>query len=178
MKKIFFVLLVFTFLFVSPIAAQTNPERKELQEDRQELQQQRQENIQERCNIAISTIDNIISNYNSNKLRYINRYNILFARLNNLIIHLEEKNIEVNSLSNHVAELQELIKNFSSYMGLSFAKLEESKNFICGESNGQYRAIILEARELLLLARQSAVEINQYLLYTVVPDLRDIKSNL
>ncbi len=196
MKKFLLIPVIFflTVVVLSPltVSAQTGDDiqenreeitqnreeiRQDIEESREELREQRDENITQRCENAVNRIDTIIQRYNENRLRYVNRYNALFARLNNLSAFLDENNVDTLNLSNQISELNSLVADFNSNVDLTISNLENSKNFVCGESQGEYRAVIAEAKGALLETRSTAIEINQYFLFTIVPELEEIRDN-
>ena len=55
------------------------------------------------------------------------------------------------------------------------AQLNVAKGLPCGESEGEYKAAILKAREMIVKAHQMALDIRMYYQKTIKPDLLALK---
>ncbi len=175
------------FLPVSVSAQQQNnpvdtiqQNRQDLQEDiqnaKEDAQEARQQNVEQRCEIATSRIDTITQKYEQNRLRYVNRYNNLIQRLENLVEFLQTKEIDPAGLPAQIEQIRVMTQEFNNLMQQTMNAANETKTLACGESEGAYLNKLQESRQYLLQARAEAVEINNYFVTNVVPELEAIKS--
>lgn len=185
-------IIALPLMLAGGISAQTIDEQSEtIQNNRQELQQDieenreqrqeaREESVEQRCSIATTRIDNITARYDDNRLRYVERYDRLTERLENLVSYLNENQPEVDTstLEAQIAEMRGQSSLFSAEIDAAISELEQSKQFACGESEGAYRNELQEARAELLDAREKAVEINNYFLNTIIPELENIRNSV
>ncbi len=176
MKKlpIFLLTLLLAATFVTPIA-HAQPIKNEIQESRSERQENAEKRSSTRCSIVTNKIDITTNRYEQNKIRYVKRYNKLISDLEKLVDILENSNVDTLNLPSQIDSLKNKVDIFNTQIENSINLLNESKNFACGESAGDYKSKVIEARNEMEKARLTAVSINNYISDTIKPEIEEIK---
>lgn len=177
MKKTAFISFVFLVLPLVFVQAEQggNLNAQERQEARQEKIQERLEN---RCEKIQNRIGNRINKYDEGKISTENVYKRLKTRIGNLVTKLENNGIDASKLKNDLSTLNEKIEKVASDYGVFVAALKETKNYACGESQGQFRNKLQESRKLLGTVKQDRKETREYVVNTIIPDIKSLREQL
>lgn len=164
MQKNFLLLLTMSSLLLSTVPAlAVNPESTP--------KNQLQERLKIHCENVTTSIDLVINRYNNNKGRQKSAYDAVQT----LITILKTKGYDTTKLEADFNQLMNLVKNFENDYSTFMSTLESSKNFICGNSEGQFLKSLQEARNLIPLLRQNTLEIRNYYQSTIRPDIQQLK---
>lgn len=84
--------------------------------------------------------------------------------LSTLITELEDQGYDIQDLKEDTAKLNEYIKDFSYEYSLYVNELREAQDYVCGNSEGEYRNSVQNARGYLLQARETSLDIRCWLM--------------
>lgn len=171
MKKLFTVLL--SFIFISLTCVSTV---KALSPVRPTIKEQRKEIIQKRCEKRSQLIDTRITKFNTNKEKHLNNYNLIKQKLLNLITKLQKKGYDVSKLQADAKTWDEKVKKYAADYTTFIAKLTETKNYACGESQGNFGLALNQARQQLLIVKQDAVDMRNFHLTVIRPDMQALRT--
>lgn len=171
MKKIFAVLL--SFIFISLFFFQTVKAQSRIGPTIKEI---RKGNVQQRCEKRTQVIDARISKFNTNKEKHINNYNSMKQKLTNLIAKLQAKGYDVSKLQADGKTWDEKVKKYAADYAAFIAKMTETKNYVCGESEGNFASALNQARQLLVVVKQSALDMRTFHLTVIRPDMQALRS--
>lgn len=188
MKSYKTIAAVLSFMLVSlafstPAYAQDTTQTREQRQQsisaaREQNEQLRAQNTAERCEIATIRVNTLTTRYEEGRVRYANRYSKLLERLNNLVTKLNEKELPTENLLGYIAQIQTLKVQFDEQIVPTMSLLNESKDLVCGQSEGAYLDLIQQARSQLLASRSTAAKINNIFLTDIVNELKAIRASV
>lgn len=174
MTYVIAVTLLGSMLLVAPVYALTTGEvREDLQENREE---RRETIVENRCEVVTSRINSLTERYEKGQTKYLNRYEQLIEKLNNLSDTLSSNDIDTATLDSDIEVLVVMVDEFNSQVENTINLFSETKDNACGTGDGEYRTELGKARESAAQIRSKAREINQFFLNNIIDDLEEIKN--
>lgn len=134
------------------------------------------ERVENRCQKAEQRVAELIAKYEAGQNKYTSRYAALVTKLNNLVQMLENKGINSQNLPAHIAKIESMVGELESGVAQVVDLLKQTQTLACGESEGEYLLKLMEAKEAGLTVRQKAMDINQYFISEVIPELKEIRA--
>lgn len=181
MKKFTVVLVAFAFsLFLVPVAGtvnaqSTNGNEGETGQVRENIQNRVDEYVEGRCARVSERVDNRIRKYDENKQRHIDNYDRITNNVSDTVAKLESEGYDVTEVKNDLTELNSMILEFANGYTEFINTLRGSKNFACGNSEGEFRARIEESRNQLEDVRANTTEIKNFIQDVLREDLEELK---
>lgn len=129
-----------------------------------------------RCPILESKIQVKVGNFDNNKVKHLVVYGQVKERISALADRLSAQGVDVTALKAYLAVFDQKIQKFSSDYAAYIATLKESQDFVCGKSEGQFRAKWKEAKAALAQVHKDAVDIRTYYAQTLKPELNRIRN--
>lgn len=129
-----------------------------------------------KCELITSRVDERVGKFDNNKGLHQQQYAKLKERLSNLITKLNEKGYDTSKLSSDLSTLNSKIEKFGTDYKTFTDKLKESRTYVCGASEGQFKTKLEEAKDLLKVVKQDSVDVRNYFKNTIKPDLQDLKN--
>jgi Skp family chaperone for outer membrane proteins len=136
---------------------------------------QENENIQKRCDIVTKQIDTHLARYKNNYNRHSRVYGNMKNRLVKLVERLELKGYDVTKLEADLVKLDEKILKLKTDYDAYIKELEETKEFVCGESEGQFKTALAEARAKLRLVHTDILDIRNYYQTVIKVDIQTLR---
>lgn len=131
--------------------------------------------IEKRCEMVENKVAEKINRFNSNKDGHIVRYNKMKDRISDVIGKLENRGYEVAKLKADLQTLDVKIKKFAEDYIAYINKLGETKNYACGNSEGNFKSKLEEARKLLSTLRDDEKDIRKFFQETVKTDVKSVR---
>ncbi|EKE10667.1 MAG: hypothetical protein ACD_15C00217G0015 [uncultured bacterium] len=187
MKKNLLLLAIFSLLsFAGASSAQaimTEEERtakkSEIkaarEEKREEMIQKKEEKVEKRCAKVQEKIQSRIENFGDGKEKHMAVYKNMVDRISKFIERLSAEGYDTSKVKADLEVLKGKIEKFSTDKDARLARLDETKNYACGKSDGEFKAKLAEARTALKLVHADAADIRKYMLNTVRPDIQALK---
>lgn len=179
MKKI--LISFFTFLlFVSPVfaVANENGNGQEAPQNTPKAVMQAGPAEQQRCDSMTAKVNTINARYNTNQERYTKTFQNIADKVDGFVTRLKANGVDVVLLEQDMVRVREMIQNVNQYYN-SFQKgLENSNQFVCGQSQGDYVRELSQAREQLRLTRQEMIQLREFIRTNIRVDLELIKSEI
>lgn len=132
--------------------------------------------VENRCEIVTNRVQNMITKFDTNKQRHIERHTKVVERVKEVVTKLKAKGYDTSKLETDLVSLETKVREFATLYSDFIAKLKESQTLACGNSEGAFKAKLDEARQSLKASREKAKEITNFIKDTIIPDLRDLKS--
>lgn len=151
------------FASVSPIFAQSATPLNERQ-------------IERRCLVSQKLIEARIENYTKHRDNHKTRYSRVKDRLSKLVAKLTNKGYDTTKLKTDLQILDEKILKFNTDVDAFHKKLEEANDFNCGDSEGAFKSKIQEARALLTIVKDDALDIRDFYKNTIKSDFQALRS--
>ncbi len=136
--------------------------------------QTRQEKVAQRCELITQRISVITTKYDTNKQRHIQRYERIAEKVTELVKKLEAKDIDVAKLKQYLSQIVELKKEFVSEYTQFIDSLKQAQTYVCGNSEGDFKLKVQEAKSHLLKAREASLEIRVIINDQLKPELKSI----
>jgi len=151
MKKSQFLAVMVSILFTASLLAVPIQAQVQVQTTREQLRA-------ERCSRVTTLVDNRTKIFNSNKDRHITRFQGVVSRVQETITKLEAKQLDVTKLKADLQTLNQKIVEFGQSHAKFIQLLEDSKQYVCGASEGQFKTAMEAARAELKKSRALAKE--------------------
>lgn len=133
-------------------------------------------NTDQRCSIATSKVDLLITRYNNNKDRHINRYNTAKDKIQKSVETLEKNGYDVTTLKADLKTWDAMIVKIGTETAQVITELNKSKEYVCGKSQGSYVDSLQKAKRELADVRQASLDVRNYYQNTIRKDLNDLKA--
>ena len=133
---------------------------------------------QARCSRITERIDTQIESYNLTKDKYLNIYTSVGDAVSIRLDNLENKGVDVALLRTDLQTLGSLNAEMGSSYDQFIAELTQAKEFGCGTSESEFAQQMQSARQQLLVVRQKALDVKEYIFNTLRPDLRNLKTTI
>ncbi len=128
-------------------------------------------NWSDRCAAVDNRVAGLVNQYNENN--GTKRFSEITNILQNVITRAEARGYNVTTLQADQVILNEKITAFQANYSLFIQKLEDTRSYTCGHSEGEFQSALLIARAQLALARGNAQEVNQFK-QTIIKDIKDL----
>ncbi len=173
MKRSILVLALVALCLLVAASTALAQERKERQGEGQagEWLEQRGEMLKQR-------IELIITRFENNKDRHVKVYNEAKEKVMQLLEAMEAKGYDVSKLAQDLSAWDAMIVKFAQDYALFIAELQELSQLAVGDSEGQFRAGLQEARKLLRQVQQDAMDIRLFYQKTIRADIQELKAQL
>lgn len=132
----------------------------------------------EKCTDIQTNVQNSIAKFDVKKEKHISVYENLVNRINKFIERSDENKLDTELINGHLIELQVKIDKFKEDYTAYAEKLNESQALTCGHSEGEFKGILLEAKNLLKLVHADAADIRAYIKSTIITDLEILNAKL
>ena len=150
---------------------------------REEIREQRKENVKEnvnrrieaRCSVSEKRSAQIVGRYDEGYPVLVKNYRQMKERVQKLITNAKAAGKDTTKLEADLKVLDTKITELDTQVKAIVAQLNVAKSLPCGESEGEYKAAILKAREMIVKAHQMALDIRMYYQKTIKPDLLALK---
>lgn len=172
MKKL---ILLSLFLTLQILFAQYS-NAQQLEDREQQAKTKAEEVKAQKCTQLTTRIDLRIASFNANANGKETVYTNLANKISETISKLESKGYDVSKLKTDLVTLNEKIKKYWSDRQAVVDKLEESKNYACGTTDGQFKETIKQTKELFKVVQANIMEIRLFVNTTIRPDIQALKS--
>lgn len=150
-----------------------------LKSEKEEMRKQFKEKFAaERCAKIQEKMKERTAHFNEKDGKHIKVYTNLVNRINKFIAKFDAAGLDTTAIKAHLAELQTKINKFKSDFAAYRAKLVESRNFTCGHAEGDFKAVLLEAKTLLKAVHADAADIRKYVRTTILADIKALKAQM
>lgn len=151
-------------------------------EDRKEEREQKvasraatkDERQADRCEQIEAKINNRINRYEENADKHTARLNAISEKLSSMIEVLEGKGCDVSQLSTLVASLDAKIAELNSLYRTFISELQGTRSLVCGESNGEFVAMVKNSNTKLTEFRRLAQAVSKFVTNEVKPTFKAV----
>jgi len=152
-------------------------EAKEKRENvREEAKEQRKENVTERCTKVTENIDKRIAKFESDHNGRVKVFMTIKERVQERITKLKARGVDVATLEANLVTLQTKIDKLAADHAAYMEKLKATKSFVCGESQGEFKAALEAARDAQKVVFADAKDIISFIKDTLKPNLEALKA--
>jgi hypothetical protein len=131
--------------------------------------------VEERCQAMTQRIETAIARFNNNKDGHTTRYLKIAEHLKNINEKLTAKGYDTTKTEADYKILNEKIVKASADYSTFISKLGETKQYACGQSQGQFRTALQAAKAQLKIYREDVADIRNYYQTVVRPDAQALR---
>lgn len=158
--------------------AEIQTRKEELKAEMEELKTQKKQNREQWCQNVQTRIDTRVNRYENNQTMYQKVYSNMQTRLQKLSEMLAKKGANVTQLNTDLAKLGELIKKLDTDYTSFTTGLKETQSVTCGQSDGEFKKQLGEARNVLPLIKADSLAIKNFYQTTIKKDLQTIRQTI
>lgn len=129
-----------------------------------------------KCDATTQRIDKRIEQYNKNKDTHLMKYKNMQERFLTLADRLDKKGYNTTQLRTDGKTLDAKIKKSTDDYASFITKLEATKQYTCGASQGQFKTSLEAARAQLKIFRSDVQDVRSFYKLTVKTDLQALKN--
>ncbi|MEA1926015.1 MAG: hypothetical protein U9M90_02075 [Patescibacteria group bacterium] len=188
MKKILFAAIFivcgcFIFGSVQAITEKTESEtswstlskRAKLKEERKDIREQIKER---RCENIEARINTRIKRYENNQAQHRRIFDNLVSRIERCITKFEKASFDVSKLKSDLVVLKKKVQALHDAHALFIDELKNTRDHICGESEGAFVKQLGEARKMIPEVRSKLLDVREYYRTVIRPDLLDLRKQI
>lgn len=148
----------------------------EIEERKMQAQEKKTDMVSNRCDMANRRVEEKLGKYAENKNHAETVYKNLQVRLDVLITKAQEAGYDTEALEASLVGLQERIDVVVLAHEEYTQALTQTREWACGESDGQYANALQSARGQLSEVRAAMVEVKEYFKNEVQPLIKDLRT--
>lgn len=152
--------------------------KEELRLEREELKAKRKENREKWCEQTGVRINTRVNRYENNQAMYQKVFSNMKTRLDRLVANLKEKGADTTQLEADLKTLAEKIAKLDSDYATFIAALKETTTSTCGQSDGEFKKQLGEARSVIPTIKADRQDIKNFFQTTIKKDLQTIRQKL
>lgn len=165
-----------------PEKPEVGGQRKELtekmQQKRLEFEDRKEKMAEEKCKNIENKIANRVNRYENNGQMLQKVYGNMKTRLQRLSAQLKAAGADTTKLDADLVVLNGKIdKLYADHAAFMFT-LKETKTFVCGKTEGEFKTKIEQARKVPETIKQDRADIKNFFQTTIKADLEAIKTTL
>ena len=141
----------------------------------QNKEDKREEIVKRVCNHLEDKVDLKVARFEANKNIHVEKYQRLKNRLMGVLDKLEDKGLDISQLEEDLETLDELIKDYAKAYEDFVESLRFTKGYACGESDGDFKDALKEAKEKLAVVKRLRREIRDFYVNTIRKDIKDLR---
>jgi DNA repair exonuclease SbcCD ATPase subunit len=158
--------------------AEIQTRKEEMKAEMEELKAQRKQNREQWCKNVQTRIDTRVNRYENNQAMYQKVYSNMQSRLQKLSEMLAKKGGNVTQLNADLVKLGELIKKLDTDYASFITGLKETESVTCGQSDGEFKKQLGEARNVIPLIKEDRLAIKNFYQTTIKKDLQTIRQTI
>lgn len=132
----------------------------------------RAEVVDARCAKITANINARLTNYADNKELILGRYERIHERVTALLQKLDEKGYDTSAVRAHLATLRTLLTDAASDYRLFIEKLEATKQYACGNSDGQFLSALKASQEAMKVFQADLKELRTFVQASLRPSVK------
>ncbi len=137
-----------------------------------------QERLQERWEFVQKRIELIITRFNNNQQRHRETYERVKAAVEEFLEKMKAKGYDVSKLERDLATWEGMFEEFARDYRAFIEELEKIAALSPEQAQGSFYSLLREARRLLQVVRQDAVEIRLFYQQTIRADIQELRGQL
>lgn len=163
--------------------AAAREEAKEAREEaREEAKEAREEAKEERKEKRCERIQNRIQNREERYEEKLNRHEMKFDRVADKVESLSERfkdsGLDVSDLEASLATFEGMVNDLRDEQEAFIAALGETENYVCGESEGEFKNQLKEAREMVPGIKEQVAEVRDYYKNTLREEILKLREQI
>ncbi|MBC7252822.1 MAG: hypothetical protein H5T72_02475 [Actinobacteria bacterium] len=136
------------------------------------------ERLQERWEFLQQRIELIIARFNNNQQRHQKVYEQVRSAVSEFLEKMKAKGYDVSKLEQDLATWEQMFEKFAQDYAAFIQKLEEIAALSPEQAQGSFYSLLREARQLLRVVRQDAMDIRLFYQQTIRADIQELRNQL
>lgn len=138
-------------------------------------QEQKQLRVHNRCDVIGERVRNKLSRFEQNKDDHVARYKRVRNRLEEIVRDLADKGYDVSKLQEDLATMDTMIREYAQLYVDFIESLENTQEYACGDSEGDFREALARSRTLLRQVRQKRQELRRFYGEEIRQDIKALR---
>lgn len=143
---------------------------------REAAKEQRKENVSDRCTKVTENIDKRIAKFESDHNGRVKVFMTIKERVQERITKLKARGVNVTTVEANLVTLQTKIDKLNADHAAYLEKLKATKAFVCGQSQGEFKAALEAARDAQKVVFADAKDLIAFIKDTLKPNLEALKA--
>jgi len=145
------------------------------EERMEERQENRKEKMQQNCETIRERVRARVMQFEDNKGVHVENYNNVVAKLEEIMTSLSDKGYDTSELSAAVETWKGMIQEYAvAYTGF-INSLDNSSNYACGESGGEYKGMLTQAKEQHKNALELRIKARDYYAHEIREAIKNLR---
>ncbi len=102
----------------------------------------------------------------------------ILTKIDKIIVVAQEDSYDTAKLETDLATFETMLSEFKTSMDESYAQLERTQQYTCGQSEGQFMSALTQSRKQMQNAHQTAVKLRAFYKDTLKIDLLALKDEI
>lgn len=170
------------------VLAEQTPEKKmKVQEKMQEIKLRatstratgsstREDVLDRECSKISSRVDKRLSNFGEKYDAHLKTYNLHKEKITQIESKLNGEGIDTTKLKANISTLDTKIATFSADTIKVKEALENTRSFICGNSNGAFRSSVESLRTAQKVVAKDSQDIHSFITSTLIKDIQELRT--
>lgn len=151
-------------------------EQKENDQDfGKEVTERKEQRVHALCDVIEERVQSKITRFEQNKDDHVDKYERVRQKLEDVVEKLEDEGFDVTDLKEHLLEFDQMIKDYAQMYVDFIESLENTQNYACGESEGDFKEALEKSHELLRMVREKRKELREYYRDVIRQDIKDLR---
>lgn len=136
----------------------------------------REQNMEQRCAAVQNRIAERNSKFEENKSKHTAVYNNMTDRISKFITRLSGEDYDVSKIQADLTILKEKISKIEVNLAAQNSKLNETKEFACGHSEGDFKDKLTKTKTMMASIHQEAMDIRMFVQTTLRADIQSLRN--
>ena len=150
--------------------------RMEVRQKVQELKARASSTVDKRCNNLTDRIDKRLSHFGAMHDRHLKVYEMHKEKLAQIEEKLSGEGIDTATLKANLSVLDSKLEKFTNDRAKVQAALQNTKNFTCGESEGQFKSAVQAVRDAQRVVAADAKDIHEFIQITLKRNIVELRT--
>ncbi|MDD3607898.1 MAG: hypothetical protein PHQ20_03855 [Candidatus Moranbacteria bacterium] len=161
-----------------PSQEKIDAKKQEIQDKKDEINSRKEEALEEKCKNVETRIDTQVQRFQVNQQNRKNAYEQIENKIENLISNLKKQGVETTDLEEAFGRFKEQLQTFYAEHERVMNQLQTTKQYACGESQGQFKDELQKARQQLKIAHRERLELRNQFVSELRPALLQLRSEI
>lgn len=158
------------------VQAKMEERKAQAEEKKAELEAKRDEMVEQRCEVLEKRFETRIARYENNQAGVERLRERVVALVEKVIEKAKEEGLETAAVERALEEFKALIAEAEAVYAEHISELSQTQEYACGESEGQFKSRLEEARATLKEVRDAVLAARSYYQTELKPALQALRS--
>lgn len=154
---------------------ETMEKREDMMEKKDTMMQKREGVTGGRCEFVTQRVEKVSSGLSRNHQGQVKKFAAVAKRLEKIEATFAGKGYDTAALSEAIETLQTMLIKLNTDYQAFIVQLEETKEFECGESQGDFKTAMEESKTSLTLVKEDIMDLQEHYRTVIRPELKKLQ---